>query len=192
MPSWSRLCKLSAPQAGYFTAAQAQSAGFSPQLLQYYLQKALVQRTHRGVFHLTQYARHEHEDLIGLWLWSRREGVFSHETALLLLDLCDAAPERCALTMPSAWRKRRVRLPLGASVYYADLPEGELLSRGPLLYTGALRTLVDCVKAQVDGEVVERAIRHAVKRKLITRARLQRALRAAPDPVVARLRARAA
>ncbi len=41
----------------------------------------------RGVYRLVHFPVGDHEDLTAVWLWSEREGVFSHETALALHDL---------------------------------------------------------------------------------------------------------
>jgi predicted transcriptional regulator of viral defense system len=174
---------MAAPQDGYFTGDQALAAGFSPQLLQYYIQKALARRVCRGVYHLAQYPHADHEELMALWLWSKREGVFSHETALMLHGLGEAPPDRLTVTMPAAWRRRRLRLPLASTVYYADIPEEEVCRAGSLLLTAPLRTLVDCALAGLPPELVERAARHAIRRRLVTRARLHRAVRAAQQPV---------
>jgi predicted transcriptional regulator of viral defense system len=167
---------------------QAQAAGFSPQLLQYYIHKEMVERTGRGIFHIIKQGqpRSEHEDLIALWLWSKREGVFSHETALSLHDLVEGLPAQMSLTLPLSFRKRRLRLPPGSTIYYADVPPAEQCLFGPLALTTPLRTLVDCVLSEVDPVLVEQAIKHAVRRKLVTRARLQRALRIAQRPMAAR------
>lgn len=182
VPSWSRLCRVAATQDGYFTGDQALAAGFSPQLLQYYIQKALSRRVCRGVYHLTQYPQANHEELVALWLWSKRQGVFSHETALMLHGLSETPPDRLTVTMPAAWRRRRLRLPLVSMVYYADVPEEELCRAGPLLLTAPLRTLVDCALSGLPPEFIDRAARHAVRRRLFTKARLERAIRAAQQP----------
>ncbi|MCS6915954.1 MAG: hypothetical protein RMK29_01145 [Myxococcales bacterium] len=180
VPSWSRLCRLAATQCGYFTGAQALEVGFSPQLLQYYIQKSLIRRVCRGIFHLGQHPRAEHEALIALWLWSRKEGIFSHETALTLLGLAQEQEcSRLTLTLPPSWRRRRLRLPLASTVYYAEVPAEDTCRRGPLPFTAPLRTLVDCVQAGVDPDLLERATRNAVRQRLLTRAGLDRALRRA-------------
>jgi predicted transcriptional regulator of viral defense system len=192
VPNWSRLCRLAAPQAGYFTTAQASHVGFSPQLLQYYIQKALVLRTARGIFHLAQHPRADHEDIISLWLWSRREGVISHQTALVLHGLCEASEiaelGALSLTIPVSWRRRRLLFPEQTQIYYNDLAPTDTAPHGPLLMTTPLRTLVDCVQACYAESLIEAAIRQAVKRKLVTRISLRRALRRCPPALSARTR----
>lgn len=182
MPSWSLLCKLAATQVGYFTGAQAASAGFSPQLLQYYIQKSLVERRHRGVFHLTRYPR-EREDLMVMWLWSKGQGVFSHETALCLHGLVDKELRHpLTLTLPEEWRRRRVRLPEPVHLFYGEVDTADRVREGPFLVTSPLRTLVDCLLARLedrmDREVVERAMRLAVRRKLVSRKDVDRQMKA--------------
>jgi len=46
----------------------------------------------RGVYRLEHFPAGEHEDLVALWLWTDRAGVFSHETALALHGLSDTLP----------------------------------------------------------------------------------------------------
>lgn len=187
IPNWSRLCRLAGPQGGYFSALQAQGVGFSLQLLQYYIQKSLIQRTQRGIFHLSQYPRGDNEELISLWLWSRCEGIASHETALWFHGLLPGTSlSRLCFILPTAWRKRRVRLPAEVLIYYADVPIEDIVSRGPVPMTNPVRSLVDVVQGQTDAGVIDKAIRTAVKNKLITRAQLQRAVRNSPPALLAK------
>jgi hypothetical protein len=44
------------------------------------------------VLRLAQFPPSDHEDLVPLWLWAQKLGVFSHETALFLHDLSDVLP----------------------------------------------------------------------------------------------------
>ena len=125
-PSWDRLFELALPQAGYFTLAQAREASFSPPLLQYHVREGLLQRAGRGVFRLTRYPPGENEDLVIAWLWSDRQGVFSHETALLLHGLSDALPEQKHLTVPAAWARRRLRVPGGVDLHFAAVADSDI------------------------------------------------------------------
>src|SRR5579862_5802580 len=106
VPSWDRLYELSAPQNGYFSTGQARKAGYSAQLLQYYLRKRKVEKASRGVFRLVHFPPGEHEDLIVAWLWSGMRGTFSHDTALALHELSDVLPTRIHMTVPDSWLRR--------------------------------------------------------------------------------------
>src|SRR5580692_11865050 len=88
-PVWDRLYESAAAQAGYVTQEQAVEAGYSPQLVRYYVQDGRLERGGRGLLRLVHFPPSEHEDLVVLWLWSGKVGVFGHETALMLHDLSD-------------------------------------------------------------------------------------------------------
>lgn len=80
-PDWDALFEVAQGQQGYFTTRQAASVGYSPQLLHKYLQNRTVVRVRRGIYRLVHFPASQEEDLVPLWLWSDRVGVFSHETA---------------------------------------------------------------------------------------------------------------
>jgi predicted transcriptional regulator of viral defense system len=67
----------------------------------------------------------EHEELTVIWLWSDRQGVFSYDTALSLHSLSDVLPSIAHITLPTSWRKRRLRVPEGVEIHYADVSENE-------------------------------------------------------------------
>lgn len=181
-PNWSRLCKLASAQVGYFTGAQALLVGYSPQLLNYYIQKSMIERTHRGIFRLTRFPHDGQEELIALWLWGKGEGVFSHETALMLHGLLLDVPEELTLTLPPDWFRRRLQPPPRSVLYYGQVPARDLSYKEPFSFTAPLRSLSDCILAQEEGAEwpgwLKGAVRHAVKRELVTRAALQRSVRA--------------
>lgn len=112
-PSWDKLFEIAAAQDGYVTNMQAAEAGYSLPLIQFHIHAERLERAQRGILRLVHYPAGEHEDLVVLWLWSQQQGVFSHETALMLHDLSDALPAKLHMTVPSAWSERRLRLPKG-------------------------------------------------------------------------------
>ena len=114
-PAWDALHDLAVSQAGYFTTAQAAELGFSPELLSYHCKKRRLQRTRRGVYRVRHLPAQEDEQLVELWLWSGRVGVFSHETALALYDLSDVLPASVHMTVPASWRTRRLRTPFNST-----------------------------------------------------------------------------
>jgi predicted transcriptional regulator of viral defense system len=175
-PSWDRIYEIAAAQAGYLTRAQAHAAGYSDPLLHHYVGRRRLERTARGLFRLVQFPVSEDEDYVIAWLWSRQEGTFSHETALRLHQLSDVLPSEKHLTMPTSWRRRRVNVPDGIVLHYADLHVGDVAWHGPVRVTSPLRTLLDCEDAAVSPELLEQARRQAVERGLIVASDLRRAL----------------
>lgn len=168
-PDWDRLYRQAECQAGYFTLAQARACGYSRQLLQKHLEADRITRARRGIYRLTRFPATEHEELVVLWLWSDREGVFSHQTSLALHDLSDALPTRVHMTLPERWRTRRVRVPDGLVLHYADLPESgrEWFELVPV--TAPSQVLSECIAARIAPDLAEQAIRQARERGLITR-----------------------
>jgi predicted transcriptional regulator of viral defense system len=164
-PDWNSLYALAEGQDGQFTTAQAADAGYSPQLLNRYLKSGRVVRTTRGVYRLVHFPAAEHEDLVTIWLWSQQQGVFSHETALMLHTLSDALPSTIHLTLPSAWRHRRLRTPHPRLVlHYADVEQRAWSGSIPI--TTAARTVNDCAKAATAPDLLKQACREGLQRGL--------------------------
>jgi predicted transcriptional regulator of viral defense system len=168
-PDWDSLFGVAQAQAGYFTTRQAARAGYSPQLLAYLGDKKVL-RVRRGIYRLVHFPPSDHEDLVVSWLWSEQAGVFSHETALALHDLSDALPSRAHLTMPASWRRRRLRVPAGVVLHFADVGERERTSFGAVPVTAPLRTLADCIEADLAPGLLDQAVSQARRRGLITAA----------------------
>jgi predicted transcriptional regulator of viral defense system len=165
-PDWSSLFGVAESQAGYFTTRQAAGAGYSPQLLAYLVDKK-IERVRRGIYRLVHFPASDHEDLVVLWLWSEQVGAFSHETALALHDLSDALPSRVHMTLPRSWRSRRLRVPSGLVLHFADIADRDRASFGAVPLTAPLRTLVDCLEADVAPDLAGQAILQARRRGLI-------------------------
>lgn len=178
-PEWARLYEMAEAQEGYVTTAQAHEAGYSNPLLHYYVREARLERVARGIYRLSHFPTGEHEDLVVPWLWSGREGVYSHETALALHELSDALPDRKHLTVPQSWAGRRLRVPTGTELYYADVQRDEKVWVGAVPVTSPLRTVIDCAKAGTDPGLVEQAIEQGISRGLFQREELRQALVAA-------------
>jgi len=167
---WAALFNIAVGQEGFFSAAQAKEAGCSQQLLGRYLATGKVERVHRALYRIVHFPRGENEDLIALWLWSKNEGVISHETALFLHQLSDALPARAHLTLPKAWSRREVKLPPRVTVSYDDLADEDRTWHGPVPVTTVRRTLADCLHANVSAELVAQASAQAAGRGLIAPA----------------------
>lgn len=175
-PSWERLYEVASAQAGYFTAAEARDVGFSLPLLQHHLDARRIERPQRGVFRLVNFPATEEEGLVPAWLWAKREGTFSHQTALALHQLSDALPSKLHLTVPTTWKKRRIKVPRDVVLHFADLQDDDREWRGPIQLTKPLRTVVDCSVDGVTPDLVEQAVHQGVRRRLFARPDLKRAL----------------
>lgn len=169
-PRWSHLYETAAAQEGHFTTAQAAEAGYSPQLLAKYLRNGRIVRVRRAVYRLIHFPPGDHEDLVVLWLWSDRTGVFSHETALALHQLSDALPAKAHMTLPASWRSRRLQVPAGVVLHFADLDDADRAWAGAVQITTPARTVVDCAEAGVAPGLVKQAIDEGLHRGRFTEA----------------------
>jgi predicted transcriptional regulator of viral defense system len=169
-PRWSHLYETAAAQEGHFTTAQAAEAGYSPQLLAKYLRNGRIVRVRRAVYRLVHFPPGDHEDLVVVWLWFDRTGVFSHETALALHQLSDALPAKAHLTLPASWKSRRLQVPAGVVLHFADLDDADRAWAGAVRITTPARTVVDCAEAGVAPGLVKQAIDEGLHRGLFTEA----------------------
>lgn len=171
-PDWGRLYQTAAAQAGLFTAQQAAEAGYSPQLLRHHVRAGRLTRLRRGIYGLVHFPADEQRELVEVWLWSAQLGVFSHETALALLELSDVLPASLHLTLPLSWKPRRLRVPAGVVRHHADVPAAERSWIGVVPITAPARTLNDCAAAGLSPELLQQGAQQALRRGLAARSEL--------------------
>ncbi len=175
-PSWDALYRLAEGQHGYFTTDQARSTGFSTQLLYHHIKAGRVVRAVRGIYRLVHFPASDHEHLVVIWLWSKTEGVFGHETALLLHELSDALPATIHLNVPLSWQQRRLRTPRGVRLTYAAVPQKDRTWHGAVPITKPARTLRDVAAAEAPPDIVADAYHQGLRRGLFTKAEVPEAV----------------
>jgi predicted transcriptional regulator of viral defense system len=168
-PNWDRLYETAAAQDGYFTTQQASDAGYSSQLLLKHMRAGRVARARRGIYRLVHFPAGDHEELTIVWLWSEREGVFSHQTALALHGLSDVLPAQIHLTLPAEWRHRRLRVPEGVVLHHAKIHPEDRIWFGAVTVTSPRRTLSDCAGEVMSPELLRQAARQALRRGLLAK-----------------------
>lgn len=171
-PNWETLYGIASTQEGYFTTAQAAQAGYYPQLLTKYLKNGRIHRIRRGIYRLVHFPMGENEDLVVLWLWTDRIGIFSHETALVMHGLSDVMPTKIHITLPSGWQSRRLRVPMDVVLHFADIPNTDQTWHETVPITTVERTLVDCANDNVAPVHILDAFEEAAGRGLIDRRAL--------------------
>jgi predicted transcriptional regulator of viral defense system len=171
-PDWDRLFEVAAAQEGLFTTRQAAEAGYSPQLLLHYLRSGRAVRVRRGIYRVVHFPAGEHEELVAAWLWSERAGVVSHQTALALHGLSDVLPARVHLTLPSAWRRRRFRVPAGVALHHADVPPEDRAWFGAVPTTNPRRSLNDSAREGLSPDLLRNAVQQALRRGLVAKPEL--------------------
>lgn len=167
-PNYDKLYEISESQAGYFTARQAQQAGFSPERLTVNAQTGQFLRVARGVYRLKRFPGSPNEDLFVAWLRAGPGAVISHESALALYDLSDVLPSEVHLIVPRTASRRRP----GIRQHTSHLKPEEVIRRNGLPITTVERTLRDVINSGLAQEQVRRAIREALRRGLTDRDKL--------------------
>ena len=172
-----RLYTLAEGQGGYFTSADAKSTGYAYPLQHFHIQRGKWIRVERGIYRLRRFPTVDHEDLIRWWLWSRKKGVISHDSAASLYDLGDILPSRTHLTVPLNFRKK---VPKGVVLHKAHLEPGDLERRDRLPVTTPLRTVLDLARQTLEPERLTVVVKDAVHKGLVNRKALLSILEKAP------------
>jgi hypothetical protein len=96
-------------------------------------------------------------------------------------------PSKVHMTVPASWRQRRLRVPSGLVLRYADIGDVDRTGFSAVQITTPGRTLRDCIAANVSPELVRQAWLQARRRGLISekdgaelKASLDRALEGPP------------
>lgn len=108
----SRLLQIAESQQGYFTSRQAVECGFQRSNFRRKVQSGKWYKEELwGIYRLSNYPTTSRPEL-ALWtLWSSDkqgipQGIWSHETALDIHGLSDAAPAKLHMSVSGSFRKR--------------------------------------------------------------------------------------
>jgi predicted transcriptional regulator of viral defense system len=156
-------------QAGYFTTAQAGSAGYSRSLVSHHAKTGTFARARTGVYRLSRFPASSWEDLFIAWLQAGPEAVVSHESALALFDLSDVMPSEMHFTLPRTSSRRRPHIRMHTSA----LAREDVAMREGLPVTSVARTIEDVARAGMSEGNVEQAITQALERGLASESLLR-------------------
>lgn len=175
-----RLYALAETQGGYFTAADAKALGFVYPHQFFHVKRGNWVRVGRGLFRLKHFPAAAHDDLIRWWLWSRKQGVISHESAAAVYDLGDVLPSKTHLTVPPGFRKKG---PGSVILHRAQLEATDVETREGFRITTPLRTILDLAREHLDPERLRAVTRDALKKGLIDRKALLSYLGKMPEEI---------
>lgn len=181
-----QLFEIVSDQGGYFTAKQAQAAGYAPSTQSYNVKAGNWIREYRGIYRLAKYPAGDNPDMVLWHLWSRDQddvpqGVFSHQTALSFYDLSDVNPAKLHMTVPPGFR-RSGETPKILVLHRGALRKDDVEATQGFRITKPLRTIVDLlVERSVQMDHMKQAVTQAFERGLITRDQLANAAWIAGD-----------
>ncbi|KAF3362766.1 Uncharacterized protein PHSC3_000625 [Chlamydiales bacterium STE3] len=159
-------------QQGYFTAGQAKECGYYDSHFQRYLFDGEWIKIGRGLYRLARYPLSDRPDLIEWSLWSRNkkgeiQGVWSHETALDLYELCDIMPVKLHLTVPHNFRKS-ISIPSVLKLYHTGLEEKDWTEQQGYRVTTPIKTLLDLTETrQISNDLLKQAIVEGRKKGIL-------------------------
>jgi len=171
------LRRIAADRAGYFTAGEALSAGYSYPQQHFHRERGNWTWVDHGLFRLPEYPATSYEDFVRWTLWTRSRrgvvrGIVSHDSALAVHELCEIDPIAIHLTVP---RNFRPRPPKGCRLHRGSVPAGDIEQRHGFRVTSPRRTLIDAANSMLSPEILETAVTTAIDRGLITHQELGRA-----------------
>lgn len=167
-PDYDHLYEIAEAQAGYFTASQARTAGFSSERLSANVKSGRFVRITQGVYRLYHFPGSPYEDMFVAWLRAGPSSVVSHESALAVYELSDILPSEIHLIVPRNASRRRKGIRQHTNRLQAD----EITKRQGLPITTVERTLADLIANGLAEEQIRLAIQEALRRGLTDREKL--------------------
>jgi len=168
-PDDSALHRLAYSQEGMFTARQAQTRGYSAQLLAHHARTGRFARVRRGLYRLSDYPTGEHEEIRAAWLTVGMErAIVSHESALVLHQLSDVLPNTVHLLVSR--EHRGIRAPAGVTLHTATtpIPDDQITTRNGIRVSTPSRAILDAAGSGTAPEQIQMAIRQALQQGRVT------------------------
>lgn len=163
-PLWDKLWEYIESQCGVFTIAQARAAGFSTALVHRHITNFNFVSIHPGIYRLTRFptSAREGEEYVIAWLWSKQQGIISHETALQLHQLGNIMPTTIHITLPTSQKRRKPYKGLSTQ-YVADLAQVNYQWIGSVPVTSIVQTINDVAAMHGDIDNLDECIVQAIK-----------------------------
>ena len=168
-----KLFELASTQHGFFTATQAINCGYPRNNHTYHVHARNWEKVGHGVYRLVKFPQDNFDYLMPIYFWTRNkedeiQGIFSHETALDIYELCDISPREIHLSVPKSFRNKIPDNYNSIELHKRDLSEIETKEIEGIRVTTPLQTLLDVITiASIDEKLVVQAVNQAFERGLI-------------------------
>lgn len=150
-----QILKIAYNSTGVVTTAQVREAGISREYLRLLVKKGLLEHSGRGVYIIpTSFD----DEMFNLQMRFKR-GIFSHETALFLLDLSDRTPFTFAITFPLGYNTTKLKTEnvkyyrVKNDFYSIGIINSKSPGGNPVRLYNAERTLCDVLKSRSNTEI---------------------------------------
>ena len=161
---------------GYVTPALVAPYGVPAIELRKMVSRGTLQAVAHGVYRVPSLPIDHFDALILARLWAAGRGAISHDSALLVHELCDINPTKVHLTIPKDYRISRSG---GESyvLHWANLPDDDVTQIDAVTLTTVRRTLHDAI-GSVPTYLVHQAADTARERGAINAAEHDRFIKA--------------
>ena len=150
---WSAIIDAAVDNGGYITPSMVDVPAIE---LRKMVARGTLESVAHGVYRVPELPRDRYDEFILARLWAAGRGVISHDSALLVHELCDINPTAVHITIPNAYRISRA----GGERYELhknDLAATDITRLDAVVLTTIRRTLDDCI-----GHVPEYLLRQAI------------------------------
>lgn len=156
--AYEKVMEIASDQFGYVTTSQARERGVTDNALRMMARRGTLERVSWGVYRLPTFPASPYAEYMEASLWPAGvRGVISHESALALRGLSDVSPSRIHITVPKAFRIRRV-VPAHLEVHHGDLREEEVQRFEGVPTTTVQRAIEDCQVTHLGPALLRQAI----------------------------------
>lgn len=154
-------------QYGLVTSEDARDLGVDRQRLVDMERRGTLERVARGLYRFKAIPPTANDQLMEATLWPRRtRGVLSHDTALVLHDLCDINPAEIHITVPRGYRINR-EIPPAYEIHHRDLSVKDQALVEDLPTVTPRRAVLDAIEVHVDPKLIEQALETIRRRGLV-------------------------
>jgi predicted transcriptional regulator of viral defense system len=166
---WNRVMDVAVENGGYVTPSLVDVPAVE---LRKMVARGTLDSVCRGVYRVPSLPFDRNDEFILARFWAAGRGTISHESALLVHDLCDINPTAVHLTIPTSYRISRAGGEL-YEIHWADLTDTEVMRIDAVVLTTIPRTLADSI-GHAPEYLVHQAIDTAARRGAITQAERSR------------------
>jgi hypothetical protein len=165
-PVYERVYSEACIREGYLGDVEGEARGLSADLREAAIAQGALVRVAPGVVRLALFPASHLEHVILAWHATGARGVFSHQTALALLGLCELGEVLHLTLPPGAEARAEPRITL----HEAEVPYASRIWRAGVPITRVERAFADCEAGGAEPEIVAAALAKARRRKLVAPA----------------------
>lgn len=184
-----KIFEIAESQQGFFTSQQAISCGYSSSTHDYHMKRENWIREHRGIFRLAKFPYSSQTQFVVTALWTMNrdneiDGVYSHESALVLHDVTDANPNKLYMTVPKHFR-RHSKPPYEVELFKQTLKDSEVIHDRGYKITTPLRTVLDLISlSKTEERIVIQALQQFYEKGHLTKKEIEIVSEENTNPVI--------